>query len=203
MSKNARIYRIFIFAALLVPSAVLAQDAVTVPDEVKPFVEKNRIPIAIETGDLNADGRKDFVLVLSDVVSEEDRTTEGAGERSVLLLIRDAKDSLSLAARNDVVALCKVCGGAFGDPFEGVVIEGTRITVMNYGGSADRWSYNYTFNYSRRDRNWQLVNVEESYFNTHDPERSKRLSKYTPPRHYGLITFADFDPSSFKGKGKK
>ena len=80
---------------------------------------------------------------------------------AVLILVRDSSGGLSLAARNDLVVLCKNCGGAFGEPFEGVVIKGSRFTVMNYGGSADRWSYSYTFDFSRRDRTWQVVRVEE------------------------------------------
>ena len=192
-----------IFAALLFPAAVMAQESVNVPDEVKPFVDKTRIAIALEPGDLNADGRKDFVLVLSDVVKEDAPYEEGAGARSVLILTRDVNGALSMAARNDLVAMCKRCGGAFGDPFDSVVVSGTRFTVMNYGGSADRWSYTYTFAYSRRDRNWQIVRVDESHFHTLDPERTKKLRVYTPPKHFGLINFADFDPDKFLGKGKK
>ena len=194
---------LFIFAALLIPHAATAQEAVAIPDEVKRFVGTNRIPIALETGDLNGDGRKDLILVVSDVISEEDRYKEEAGARSVQILVRDDKGSLSLAAQNDLVALCRNCGGAFGDPFEGVVIRGTRFTVMNYGGSAERWSYNYTFNYSRRDRDWQLVRVEESHYNNTAPERTMKTNRYTPPKHYGLIAFSEFDPFKFKGRGKR
>src|SRR5688572_25581718 len=157
---------LFILALLFVPASALAQDAVNIPDEVKPFVGKAKIPIALESGDLNDDGRKDFILVLSDVLSKDASHEEVARERAVLIFVREANGSLSLAARNDLVAFCKNCGGAFGDPFEGVVIRGTRFTVMNYGGSNDRWSYSYTFNYSRRDKTWQLVRVEESHFHT-------------------------------------
>jgi hypothetical protein len=194
---------IFIIAILLLPIITAAQDVVTVPDEVKRFVDQGKIPIALETGDINADGRNDFILAISEVVPDDAPYEEGAGERAVIILVREPDGSLKSAGRNDLVAMCKRCGGAFGDPFEGVVINGTRFSVMNYGGSADRWSYTYTFNYSRRDRNWQLVRVDESHFHTLDPERTQKLRVYTPPKHFGLITFADFDPDSFRGKGKK
>jgi hypothetical protein len=90
-----------------------------------------------------------------------------------------------------------------GDPFAGVTIRGTRFTVSNYGGSASRWSYEYTFAYSRRDRTWQLVRVEEGSFHALDPERTERRRIYTPPKHFALIAFANFDPDNFKAKGKK
>jgi hypothetical protein len=195
---------LFILAIFLLPAAAIAQDdTVKIPDEVKPFVEKQRIPIALKTGDLNADGRKDLVLVVSDVVPENAPYEEGAGERSVLILIREASNALTLAARNDLVAMCKNCGGAMGDPFAGVAIRGTRFTVSNYGGSNSRWAYDYTFNYSRRDRTWQLVSVKETNFHALDPKRTERVRTYTPPKHFGLITFGEFDPDNFQGKGKR
>src|SRR5687768_2260072 len=75
----------FILAVLILPSAAAAQyDAVKVPDEVRRFVTNDTIPIALESGDLNADGQQDLVLVLSEVVPEDAPYEEGAGERSVL-----------------------------------------------------------------------------------------------------------------------
>jgi len=203
MSESKFTKWLVILVLFLVPAAGLAQDQVNIPDELKSFVEKAKIPTAIETGDLNGDGRKDFILVISNVVPKDAPYEEGGGGRSVLVIIRESDGSLSLAARNDLAAMCKSCGGAFGDPFEGVVIRGTRFTVMNYGGSSDRWSYSYTFAYSQRDRTWQLVRVEESHFSAHDPDRTMKTTRYTPPKHFGLITFADFDPYKFKGKGKR
>ena len=194
---------LFLIAILILPAAVTAQEPMDVPDEVKRFVDKGRIPIALETGDINGDGRKDLILVISEIVPDDAPYEEGDGERSVIILVRESDNSLTPAARNNLVAMCKRCGGAFGDPFEGVVIQGKKFTVMNYGGSADRWSYSYTFSYSRRDRNWQLVRVEESHFHTLDPERTQKLRVYTPPKHFGLITFGEFDPDKFQGKGKK
>ena len=191
-------------ALALFAAAVAAQNAdVKIPDEVKPFVEAGTIADALEAGDLNGDGRRDFILVLSKIVKEDDRYEEGAGARSVILLIRDAGGKLQAVGRNEEVAMCKNCGGVFGDPFEGVSVQRTKFTVMNYGGSSDRWAYSYSFAYSRRDQNWQLVKVEESHFKTFDPERSRKTKIYAPPKDFGLITFADFDPANFKQKGKK
>lgn len=204
-NANRRPLLKWIFACLcLLPAAAAAQnDAVKVPDEVKPFVEKGMIPITLESGDLNADGRKDFILVLSKPTPADGSYDEtGDAERPVLILVRDTAGSLTVPARNDSVAYCKNCGGVLGDPFQGVQIRGTRFTVMNYGGSSDRWEYSYTFDYSRRDRTWQVVRVEESSFNAFTPSRVRK-SVYTPPKDFGLINFADFDPDNFKRKGRK
>ena len=197
------IRRIFISFALLLPASAVAQEPIKVPDEVKAFVEAKREAIALEPGDLNGVGRKDFILVTSEPVAESDPYEEGAGSRSVMILVREADGSLKLAARNDLVAMCKACGGMFGDPFDGIDVKGTRFTVLNYGGSAHRWAYHYTFAYSRRDRTWQAVRVEELNYHNLDPDRTMKRRVYTPPKDFGLITFADFDPDNFRGKGKR
>jgi hypothetical protein len=87
--------------------------------------------------------------------------------------------------------------------FAGVSIRGSSFTVNNYGGSNDRWSYSYTFAYSRRDSTWQLVRVEDESFHALDPKHTTKRRVYTPPKNFGLINFADFDPDNFMGKGKK
>ena len=193
-----------LFLTCLLSVHVVAQnDEIKVPGDVRPFVHKGLIPIALETGDLNADGRKDHILVTSEVVREDAAWEEGAGERSVLILIRETNGALRLAAQNDGVIYCRNCGGVFGDPFAGVNIRGTSFTINNYGGSNDRWSYSYTFAYSRRDRTWQLVRVEDESFHTLDPKHTMRRRIYTAPKSFGLINFADFDPDNFLGKGRK
>jgi hypothetical protein len=192
------------FFICLVPVLALAQnDEVKVSDEVKPFVEKGMIPIALETGDLNGDGTKDFILVLSKPTKANGEYDEaGDALRPTLILIRDVSGKLSLAARNDQVSYCKNCGGVMGDPFQGIKITGTRFTVTNAGGSSDRWDAEYTFGYSRRDKNWQLVRVEENNFSAFAPSKVK-TTILTPPKAFGLINFADFDPDHFKRMGKK
>jgi len=203
MSIRPAKYLLVLTLSLLGVTTYAQNDEIKVPAEVKRFVTKGSVPIALETGDLNGDGRKDFVLVTSEIVPENAQFEEGAGARSVLILTRDGAGTLGLAASNDTVVYCKMCGGVFGDPFAGVTIQGTRFTVNNYGGSNDRWSYSYTFAYSRRDNNWQLVRVEDTSFQALDPKHTTHTHIYTPPKSFGLITFADFDPDNFKGKGTK
>lgn len=42
---------------------VAAQEPIKIPAEVTPFVEKGTTAIALEKGDLNGDGREDFILL--------------------------------------------------------------------------------------------------------------------------------------------
>ena len=201
--KSYRLFFGLLFIILFSFSIPAQDEEIKVPSDVRTFVEKGKIAIALETGDLNGDGRKDAILVTSEPVNEDEKFEEGAGERSVMILIREADGSLKLAARNDIVVYCRNCGGVFGDPFAGVSIRGTSFTINNYGGSNSRWSYSYTFNYSRRDRNWQLVRVVDESFHALDPKNITKRRTYLPPKNFGLINFADFDPDKYLGKGKK
>lgn len=204
---QTRHFSIFIFVAVLAISCVSAlaqEDDLKVPAEVKPFIEKGYVANALEAADLNGDGTKDYVLVVNIPRGEKAQYDDiGDEPRQTLILVRDSAGKLTLAARNDRVAFCRGCGGVFGDPFAGITVKPGRFTVMNYGGSNDRWSDEYTFAYSKRDQTWQLVRVEESTFRATDPNRTMRTVIRTPPKDFGLINFADFDPEKYRGKGQK
>ncbi len=75
--RIVKLILVFTASLMLAPMTTAQTDTVKVPDEVKVFIEKGTIPIALETGDLNADGRKDFILVLSAVVPENAPYEEG------------------------------------------------------------------------------------------------------------------------------
>jgi hypothetical protein len=202
MNKLPKI--IFLLAILLPIVASAQNDPVKIPDELKPFVAKGMIPIAIETGDLNGDGRKDAILIVSKPTRSDGTFDEASmDDRQTLILIRNADGTPALAARNDHVTFCHGCGGVMGDPFAGLAIKGTSFTIDNYGGSNDRWSEEFTFAYSKRDSTWQLVRVEEITFQATDPNHTTRKHIYTPPKDFGLINFADFDPENCRKQGAK
>ncbi|HEX7317235.1 MAG TPA: hypothetical protein VF297_25280 [Pyrinomonadaceae bacterium] len=181
-----------------VPVIAAAQaEELQVPAEVRPFVEAGTKAIAVEAADLDGDGRGDFVLVLERENPAKDKDDFPVNQRPLLLLLRGADGTLSAAKRNERVVLCSQCGGIFGDPFEGVEVGRNTFTVHHYGGSAWRWKNSYKFNYSRIDKTWQLVRVEELSYHTSDPNKMER-HVYTPPRDYGKIDFADFNPENYK-----
>jgi hypothetical protein len=190
---------------LLLLQAGAVPDAIAVPQEVEALVPAAHVPIALEKGDLNGDGLADLILVTEDSKG----TAIGEGEdgyrehrRALLVLARTAEGSLRIAARSDRAVYCRECGGTMGDPFQGVSIEGTRFSISHYGGSGWRWSNEYTFGYSRRDRAWQLVRVEERGFHAMEPDDVSE-TVYRPPRDFGKIDFRDFDPENFLGQGPK
>lgn len=184
-------------------SAAAAQvEELQVPAEVRPFVEAGTKPIALEAADLNGDGRGDFVLVLERENPAVDADDFPVNQRPLLLLVRGADGRLEASKRNERMVMCSRCGGVFGDPFEGVEAGRNTFTVNFYGGSSWRWKYSYRFNYSRVDRTWQLVRTEELSYHTSDPDKMK-TRVFTPPRDFGKIDIADFDPENYKRPSKR
>src|SRR5215210_682883 len=178
-------------------AAARQDDELKVPAEVVPFVEAGTKAIAVEAADLNGDGRGDFVLVLERENPAKDANDFPVNQRPLLILVRGADGRLSAAKRNERLVMCSQCGGVFGDPFEGVEAGRDTFTVNFYGGSNWRWKYSYKFNYSRIDKTWQLVRAEEISYHTSDPDKMK-TRVFTPPKDYGKIDFADFDPEKYK-----
>ncbi len=173
-------------------------EAVEVPVEVKPFVEQRTKPIALESADLNGDGLKDYILVLErENPSLKDENDFPKNQRPLLILVRGADNKLSAAKRNELIVMCSECGGMMGDPFAGVSVAKNTFTVSHYGGSAWRWSVDYKFNYSRIDRTWQLVRIEEESFHASDPQKTRKAKIKTPPKNFGKVDIADFNPSDF------
>ena len=182
------------------PLIATAQDAdLKVPADVLPFVAAGTKAIAVEKSDLNGDGREDFILVLEREKPAMDADDFPVGQRPLLILLRGADGRLTMAKRNEQVVMCSQCGGVFGDPFEGVIAGRNTFSVEHYGGSAERWKFSYQFNYSRIDKTWQLVRVQEIHYHTANPNGgTDRI--YKPPKDFGKIDIAKFDPENYLKK---
>ncbi len=175
-------------------------DIKDLPAKVSRFVEKGAMPMALESGDLNKDGFKDYVLVFERLKTEKNTSLFEERSRPLLLLISNEAGELTELKRNELIIYCSECGGMMGDPFDGVEIKGQAFKVTLNGGSRWRWEVNYTFGYSRIDRTWQLVRVKEIQLDTFD-EKSATETVSTPPNHFGKIDISDFDPKKWKGVG--
>lgn len=202
--------RISALAAALILSCaaslpVAAQgDELKIPPEVALLVEKGTKAIALEREDLNGDNLEDFILVLEKANPARDENDFPTGQRPFLILVRSADGKLTFAKRNERIILCSECGGsAFPDPFEVVTVAKNTFTVEHYGGSAWRWKTVQKFNYSRIDKTWQPVRAEELSYHTSNPNKVK-TKIYVPPKDFGKIDIADFDPENYlKRKPKK
>jgi hypothetical protein len=177
-----------------VPVVVLGQNSpLKIPDEVKVFIEKEMTAIALESADLNGDGTMDFILV-TEKTKPQPTDDDTDDLRSLIILTSDKTGKLTLAVRNEKIVYCRSCGGSFGDPFDGVEANRKSFTVYNYGGSWQRWGDYYQFNYSRRDKTWQLLLVEKISYDSHYADKVK--TKTFTPKKFGKINIAKFDPAT-------
>lgn len=190
-----------IAAILLASSLAGAQGDLEIPDAARPFVAAGTQPLAFEVADLNRDGRPDAILVLEPTLKPgDDEFAERP--RPLLILIGEPAGGYREAARNLKVVYCSSCGGMMGDPFQGVTVGPGTFTVENAGGSAWRWGVAYRFDYSRRDDTWQLVRVVASNYHVSEPNGPKATVS-TPPKDFGKIDIADFDPEHWKNQGAR
>jgi hypothetical protein len=174
---------------LLLVLAHLAQAATAAtPAELKPFVEPGSQLVSVDAADLNGDGTKDYVPIL--------RRNDDQGTRPLLIVLREKSGALRLVKRNDQIVGCLSCGGMMGDPFQSLEVGDKRFTVSNAGGSIDRWANSFEFRYSRRDDTWQLVRAEVTETYAPEPD-SFKAHIYRPPKDFGKIDIADFDPDNY------
>lgn len=176
------------------PLGVAHAEPEKTPAELLSLLPKGAQLLDWQNADLNNDGRPDILLI--------HEAAEDDGPRTLLIALRQSDGRLNVVKRNDKVVFCRQCGGVFGDPYESLEAGKGRFTVNHYGGSNWRWVFSFDFAYSRRDKTWQLVRVDESSFHTSAPNNMKTRT-YKPPRDFGKIDFADFDPENFKGVGPK
>ena len=164
-----------------------------IPDELLSFVPKNYTILDTISGDLNLDAFPDKILVLKRIGEDTIQVeNEEHLERPLLLLIRDSKNKLHLAKRNDKTVYCIDCGGMMGDPFMGVVIKNGFFTIEHYGGSSWKWTLEVTYKYSEEKNDWFLHKIYHESF--HAFEVYKTLKKTTETtKNFGTVPFEKFD----------
>lgn len=180
-----------------------ADAAVQLPEALRGLVPAGWRPFALAQGDLDKDGQPDYALGIeaASPQKEGDGTIE-EGNRRLLLAIRQGDGSYQVRGSSDAALLCKGCGGAYGDPFSELTAGAGVLTITHFGGSSMRWGHTAEFRWSRKDQAWQLVRFEETSFNATDPN-SATTTVMRPPKDFGKIDLADYDPEQVKGQGER
>jgi hypothetical protein len=199
-------------AAVALASLGLAPDAAaqaarcrrtpTLPVAVRPFVAPGQCALAVAQADVDRDGGADYVVVVGPAADAAPGSDAGDAPRALLVLVGTGDGGVRLAARGDRAVLCPACGGVMGDPFVDVTARPGAFTVQHAGGSSWRWGADFTFGYSRRDRAWQLVRVDEVHFHASEPATTRRRVS-VPPRDYGKLDLRDFASDDWKGRGAR
>ena len=104
------------------------------------------------SGDFNRDSARDLIVILKN--NYEDSIPDTT--RPLLLLLGNSNQQYMLLSRNDSVVLCKGCGGAFGDPYQGITIKNGYFSIEHLGGSRWRWTRIITFKYDLKSKQFIL-----------------------------------------------
>jgi uncharacterized protein YecT (DUF1311 family) len=179
--------------------AVLEQP-LEAPAELKRLLSAGEVVYDFRKADLNGDGLSDYIFIVTDC----DGVNPECDDRTLKIAIRSSDGRLKIVKSNDRIILGKEEGGVFGNPYMGMEAGNKWFSVSHHGGSTSTFDYEYRFNYSRKDKTWQLVLVREGW-SSFDPDTSDLVTVehvYQPPKDYGKIDIADFDPHNYRESDK-
>jgi len=150
------------------------------------FIPRGYELLDSKSGDLNQDGFTDYVIICKDPNEQE---VENA-KRPLMILHGNPNGRLSLITRNDNIVLCFLCGGAWGDPYEGMTLKKNFFSVEHRGGSSDRWTRIITFKYNTKDKSYYLHKDGGVLYNTFDTD--KVTDEFYNKKFWGKMLFKDF-----------
>ncbi|MBL7720149.1 MAG: hypothetical protein JNL72_15030 [Flavipsychrobacter sp.] len=168
-------------------------DEVASGAEYSSFIPGGLVLLDTAVGHLDGDSIPDMVLVLKS--PQEDSTSDVVDHpepRPLLILLGTAPGKYRLVARCDKSVFCVNCGGAMGDPYQGIIIRKGSFSIEHYGGSAEKWAYAVTHSYSGQDKEWYLDKLQTiNYTFGEDSLESQESVKSVSD--FGKIKSVDFD----------
>ena len=213
MTMNGRITWIRSVAGALLlgffATAVQGQDEVKRPplrvpevaDTASQFVPRGwRMDDVPHEVDLSGDGKPDAAFVISHGGISEPGNADLVVVKHVLILaLRGADGKLHRSIVNDGAVQDGDQGGAFGDPFDSLLVERGTLAIMHYGGSRERW--NYTHRYRYQGGQWMLIGLT---FGTTDSTDTENYEDHDINLSTGLVDAKrKGDPNGGVSKSKR
>ena len=146
---------------------------------------------AFTIGDLNEDGRRDFI-VLAHGKAPRDSVTglPNTHCRTAVLLLNHGWPNLTVAASNAHLIDCSTCGGGgVGDPHQGFEIYDSSFAVNSLYGACDKSAISYIFRYNPKEHNWFLQYSDRSNYSCHEGSKQHHIRETR--RQFGKVPFAD------------
>ena len=103
-----------------------------------------------QRADLDSDGDTDVLLVLERTDDALARNEPGA----LVIFLRNERGTLEMAATSPSAILCQTCGGAMGDPLQGITPLRGGFVLRFEGGSRELWQRKHRFIYSPKANTW-------------------------------------------------
>jgi hypothetical protein len=146
-----------------------------------------------KSGDINADGRRDVIVVAEQPCPPDDQVSSDSQCRTTLLVLNEGWPKLHIAATNQSVVGCSDCGGGgVGDPFNGIVIKGNYFSIESLYGACDKTHFVVTFHYDRARKNWFLHRFGRVDYSCRKPNGAPVREARVDVKDYGVVTFARF-----------
>ena len=137
-------------------------------------------------GDLNKDNISDLAVVM-----EADKEVHNLKEaendqkpRILMAAFKQADGMYKLSVQSNKSVMLSNEGGVMGDPLAGLVIERGTLLVQFYGGSADRWGFDYRWRF--QNNGWFLIgatyttsSMNTNKANTYDFNLSTGAAEHT------------------------
>lgn len=152
------------------------------------YILKDFIILDSLSGDLNNDKIKDLVLILKHNQEDDNFDTT----RPLLLLEGNNQGLYRLMAKNDNVVLCKICGGVFGDPYDGISINNRTFSIEHYGGSRFRWTRIITFKFDKSSNQFILKSDAGIVYDNGNPDKKTEKRSYNKI-DFGRLAFTKFN----------
>lgn len=119
-------------------------------------------------GDLNKDGLPDVAGVLEEQPETPPSPADDGSSRVLFIALAKAGGGYRLSVQSNKAILRSGQGGAFGDPFDHISVDRGSLFLRFYGGSSERWSYDYQFRL--QNGGWFLIGVTTQVSNTNTDE---------------------------------
>jgi hypothetical protein len=158
------------------------------PAKYRPWIASGFTLFSKEEFDIDGDGVKDAAAVLESM----DKSI-----RRVVILKGVNENTFLKTGESDQVAFCEGCATSIRtseDPFKGVALGKNKFTVSNEVQGGDHWGVNYSFAWSRIDKQWQLVSVDQYSGNLTDRGFESKDCTFKPPKDFGKIALENFVP---------
>ncbi|GAB3838958.1 hypothetical protein GCM10028821_41380 [Hymenobacter jeollabukensis] len=139
------------------------------------------------SGDINADGRRDIVVVVETrCIPLPGFDTTTYRRRMALLLLRDGAARLRIGAVNEHGLVNNV--RCYHDTYEGYEYVNIQARTFTFHGSQPHTGYEAVFRYDKKRRDWFLYRrIRTDY--VIDAYHEQRET----PRNFGRVRFADYD----------
>lgn len=113
---------------------LLDGETITLPDDYSVF--------DYAQGDIGSDGKNDVAVILEKPLIDE---YELVDQIRSTYIFKQRENGYQYWLMNEGIVLSSKLGGVWGDPYNGISVSTSGITIDDFGGSSSKWSDSYVY----------------------------------------------------------